>query len=195
MVPMSTTSEKHRRQLDRCRVPYYTGPFEFTHGHSYYWIVKGPVPLTVAQAIYADPVADQIRVAGHCDCPPPEDPWITWRMPNGSVLATMEDLAELERLEEILTNFSGWRSNYTYTDDPDERAKAKGYIETYHIDSELGLRVFVDHLRWNGLLSGDLPPASDYYNNLPFIVASGDIVVGGANGPVLIKFRPEPETS
>lgn len=37
----------------------------------------------------------------------------------------------------------------------------------------------------------DLPSASDYYNSLPFIVATGDIVVGAASGPLLIKFRPD----
>ncbi len=39
----------------------------------YYWTVSGNVPLAVAQEMYADPVGrEDVRVAGHCGCPPPE---------------------------------------------------------------------------------------------------------------------------
>lgn len=146
---------EHQQQLDRCRVPHYTGPFTFEHtDYNYYWIIKGPVPLAIAEQIHADPAADLIRVAGHCGCPAPVDPWITWRMPDGTILATLNDKAELDRIAHI--GSPGFHQEYikdfTFTDDPAERAKAKGYIETYHIDSEMGLRVFVDYLRWNGLL-------------------------------------------
>lgn len=188
---MSTTiDEKLQRQLDRCRVPHYTGPFEFSRSHSYYWIVKGPVPLNVAQEIAKDPAAYLIRVAGHAGCPQPVDPWITWRMPDGTTLSTEEEGANFVKLAGRHLWALDAMKDYTFTDDPTERAKAKGYIETYHIDSEVGLRVFVDYLRWYGLLFDNLPSASDYYNSLPFIVASGDIVVGAKNGPLLIKFRP-----
>lgn len=40
----------------------------------YYWSVRGPVPLPVACELYADPVGrNDVRVAGHCGCPPPEE--------------------------------------------------------------------------------------------------------------------------
>jgi hypothetical protein len=150
---VTALTPEHQKQLDRCRVPHYTGPFEFSHGHSYYWIVKGPVPLEVAQQIAKDSVASLIRVAGHCGCPPPEDPWITWRMPDGTTLATEKEGAEFDRLLSIGLLLPDAKDKYTFTDDPAVRSQAEGYIETYHIDSELGLRVFVDYLRWNGLLS------------------------------------------
>ena len=142
------------RQLDRCRVPHDTGPFTFEKsGHRGYWIVKGPVPLGVAQAIYADPASEVIRVAGHCGCVAPVDPWVTHRMPDGTTLATLKDKAEFECMDQTFPGFyKNHAEQYTFSDDPAVRGKAKTYVESYHIDSEVGLRVFVDYLRWNGIL-------------------------------------------
>jgi len=134
---------KHAQELDRCRVPHFTGDFIFEHSDSYYWRVNGPVPLAVAQEIHRDPAADDIRVSGHAGRPAPTDPWITWRMPDGSTLA---DPAE----EEAYDRMGLYKEGLTFSND---RSKATPFIQTYHIDTELGLRVFVDHLRWNGLLT------------------------------------------
>src|SRR3990167_10404866 len=50
----------------------------------YYWMVKGLVPLEVAKILYEIPVGKtDIRVAGHCACPPPEHPWLTYRNQRG----------------------------------------------------------------------------------------------------------------
>ncbi len=153
MTTTMTTMTDHLRQLDRCRVPHDTGPFIFEKTERRgYWSVKGPVPLHVAQAIYVDAASEVIRVAGHCGCVAPVDPWITWRMPNGTTLSTEKEGVQFVRLAESHLWALDAMKDYTFNDDPDERVKAKGYIETYHIDSEVGLRVFVDHLRWNGLL-------------------------------------------
>ncbi|MDD5650456.1 MAG: hypothetical protein PHF86_08590 [Candidatus Nanoarchaeia archaeon] len=52
------------------------GPFIFKRAW-YYWVVNGPVPLDVANDLYADPVgAKDVRVVGHCGCPAPEQ-WTT----------------------------------------------------------------------------------------------------------------------
>lgn len=139
------------RSLDRARVPHATGEFTFEGGGSYYWRVKGPVPLHVAEAIYADPASDLIRVAGHCGCVAPVDPWVTHRMPDGTILATLKDKAEFDRLSHRDYMVEAAKG-YTFSDDPAVRAKARTYVESYHIDSELGLRVFVDYLRWYGVL-------------------------------------------
>lgn len=51
------------------------GPFKFERLWYYYEVV-GQVPLKVAQELYADPVGrKEVRVAGHCGCPPPEE-WV-----------------------------------------------------------------------------------------------------------------------
>jgi len=40
----------------------------------YYWVVEGDVPLAVAQEMYATEVGKRdVRVVGHCGCPPPEE--------------------------------------------------------------------------------------------------------------------------
>jgi hypothetical protein len=142
------------RQLDRCRVPHDTGPFTFAKsGHRGYWVVNGPVPLHVAQAIYDDPASPVIRVDGHCGCVAPVEPWITYRMPDGTTLATLKDQESLDKIAHINPeHHQEYAKRYTFSDDPKVRAKAKAYVETYHIDNEMGLRVFVDYLRWNGLI-------------------------------------------
>ncbi len=72
-------------------------------------MVNGPVPLEVAELLYADPVGrTDIRAAGHAGAPPPSD--------------------------------------WTTAIDGDE------FVTTYHIDSEVGLRVFVDTLKLHNLV-------------------------------------------
>lgn len=45
-----------------------------------YWIVHGPVPIETAWEMYNDPRGEiSVRVAGHCGCPEPVDPWIRHR--------------------------------------------------------------------------------------------------------------------
>lgn len=144
---------KRLRALDRARVPHNTAPFTIKYGHSYYWIVEGPVPLHVAEAIYADPASDHIRVAGHCGCPAPVDPWITWRMPDGTTLTSRKEGDNFAMLAARHVWAKDAMKDYTFSDDPDVKAQVTGYIDTYHIDSELGLRVFIDYLRWFGCLS------------------------------------------
>jgi hypothetical protein len=104
-----------RRELRRARVPaVVTKPsgrevaysvigvldsFVFTRAWTY-WVVEGPVPLSVAEELYTDPVGrTDIRAAGDAGCRP-----------------------------------------------PDTVAK-QGVVNLYHIDTELGLRVFVDAIR------------------------------------------------
>lgn len=42
----------------------------------YYWVVRGDVPLAVAQELYANEIGKKdVRVVGHCGRPPPED-WL-----------------------------------------------------------------------------------------------------------------------
>jgi len=49
------------------------GDFEFWRAW-YYWVVNGPVPLDVAKILYKHPRGiKDVRVAGHCGCPPPEE--------------------------------------------------------------------------------------------------------------------------
>lgn len=146
--------DKQKRQLDHCRVPHDTGKFTFRHSGRGYWVVEGPVPIEVAEQLWADPVGYQIRVDGHCMAPSPVDPWIKWRMPDGTELASMETKNSLEatRVRSGEEFHNEYMKRFTFSDDPEIKSKAKAYVELYHIDSEVGLRVFVDYLHWYGLI-------------------------------------------
>ena len=73
-------SEEDQRYFDRIgTTPEFAetmASFVFTRAW-YYWCVSGFVPLSIAEEIYENPngVKD-IRVAGHCACPPPSE-WLT----------------------------------------------------------------------------------------------------------------------
>ncbi len=99
---MDVVDRNLKQQLDRCRVPHDTGPFTFSHNGRGYWVVTGPVPLHVAQELYKDPVAEHIRVAGHCGCPEPKRPWTTLRMYDGTELLTLADKAEIETFSKFV---------------------------------------------------------------------------------------------
>lgn len=127
------------------------GQFHF-HRAWRYWIVRGPVPLNVAKELYADPAGvTDIRVSGHCGCPPPESPWIIWRGKSGKTLA---DVTQRETAMELFGEVQGYMKEldekYEFVDDPS--AVGEGFVETYHIDSELGLKIFVDTLRKHNLV-------------------------------------------
>jgi hypothetical protein len=56
-----------------------SGAFTF-HRAWYYWVVTGPVPVELAWKLYNDPRGrHDVRVAGHCGCPEPVEPWIRKR--------------------------------------------------------------------------------------------------------------------
>jgi hypothetical protein len=119
-----------------------------------YWIATGRVPLQIARELYDDPVGrTDIRVNGDCSRPPPEGRQILW----------------LDRKDRKLLPMSEWNSivNRWGEDDPivkevrndpkirfvnNPAAKGKGFIDTYHIDTETGLRVFADTLKKHKLV-------------------------------------------
>jgi len=138
--------------LHNARVPRFSSKFNLHYGRSY-WVFEGKIPVDIAYAIYDDPASNHIRVAGHCGCVRPEKPWTNMLMPDGTKLGTAKGLA-------ILSDTCSGQHNipqellaeYTFTDDPEERAKAKEFVTLYHIDNALGLRVFMDYLRWFDLI-------------------------------------------
>ncbi len=115
------------------------GNLRFTR-HWYYWGVTGRVPLEVAQRLYADPAGrTDIRVDGHCGCPPPER-WVQYYSTDGVRLLDEKNRPEWTRifkdeLESVLK-----KNNSRFS--PDPSIEGKPCIESYHIDSELGLYIF-----------------------------------------------------
>lgn len=108
----------------------------------YYWMVDcryAPVPLDIANRLYADPVGKtDIRANGDCACRPPED-WAIYYDEKGYRLVDAKEEEVFKRLN-IMPD-PRWR----FVADP--KAEGKGYVNHYHIDSELGLRLFVDAMQ------------------------------------------------
>jgi hypothetical protein len=149
-------------RLGKSEVPWTIygtlGRFTFERAW-YYYVVKGELPLNIAQELYADPVGKtDIRVAGHCGCPAPEE-WATYydRLRCWSDAKILLDFKQKEEFEQCLKSDSQWvrqvgedgLKNFRFVEDP--KAVGFGYVELYHIDSEIGLRLFADTLRKHSL--------------------------------------------
>lgn len=127
---------------------------DFRHSGRGYWIVRCHIPIHVAEKIYESPESNHIRVAGHCDCVPPEEPWTTFRMPDGTELLTMDSKKQLDKVSNVGDQeiHKAYMKKFTFSDDPVVRSKATCYVELYHIDTKSGLRVFLDYLRIYNIL-------------------------------------------
>lgn len=152
------------RELERCgipAVPVEKGGVEVPYRHIgklgdftfkrawYYWMVWGPVPLRVAEELYMDLVGKtDIRVGGHCGCPSPAEYGTQYEAADGRRIYKRKEEDEEERLDKIQP---GWRKDYILSDDPAAECE-RAFVESYHIDSELGLYIFVETLRKHGLV-------------------------------------------
>lgn len=139
--------EVHTNTLGRLKTEH--GEYRF-HRNWHYWVVNGPVPLEIAKRMYAHPVGrNDIRVDGHCGWPPPEAPWVTWHLPDGREVIPFNQKAEFEKFM-AQDDFMGRSmreayAKYEFHDDP-ASIGATPTIDCYHIDSELGLYLFVQFL-------------------------------------------------
>jgi hypothetical protein len=121
-----------RRASQFSEVPYtVTGELILTGGSFTfrrawcYWVVDGKVPLALAEAMYAVEERRDVRVAGHCGCPPPAE----WALPT---------VAELEwhiQQEEE-------RREAKMSDSVREIFMASRCVDNYHIDTQEGLNFF-----------------------------------------------------
>lgn len=142
--------EDIRRELERCgieivaskphrgEVPHSIegrlGDFTFTRAW-YYWVVNGPMPLAKAEELYADPVGKKdIRVAGHCGCPPPGA--MAKRHFEGKEIVSEKEWAEIQTFSKSMREICE-RGLCTHPDPESLPA----FVESYHVDSELGLYI------------------------------------------------------
>jgi hypothetical protein len=134
---------------ERTEVPYRLigrlGGFEFRRAW-YYWMVHGLVPIGVAKELYTDPIGvTDIRVAGHCACPPPENPWLKYIGEDGKELIPEEQRGEWERCFKAEAAEMMAKNNLRFSTDREQEGQA--YVDSYHIDTQEGLRLFADTLR------------------------------------------------
>jgi hypothetical protein len=127
------------------------GPYRFRRAWRYY-VMEGPVPMTVAEELYADPIGKkEVRVAGHCACPPPEEPWTgvydPWTLKQ---IFRREDYWKQLKTELGEDDVEDWKkraeSYFILVDGDPEDYGVRG-VCLYHIDSMAGLRLFADTIR------------------------------------------------
>lgn len=109
-----------------------------------YWVAEGRVPLDVARRLYADPVgAMDVRVAGHCACPAPDE-WATWFDGEEEVVIDPEGKQEAEVRSFMERRVFPDTALPRFAKSTDGLA---GFVMLYHIDSAAGLRLFADAMR------------------------------------------------
>lgn len=159
LAGVANCDEHIKYELERARIPSeragrafsevpYTvigkldSPFTFTRLWTYY-AVEGLVPIRVAEELYADPVGvTDIRVAGHCGCPPPVE-WAEWLTLDGEWVLPSREEKLAGKIADLYAASAS--PQVIFSDDP-ESVGAKQFVTSYHIDSEVGLRVFVETL-------------------------------------------------
>lgn len=116
---------------------------------NYYWIVEGSVPILVANQMFKHPIGKtDIRVGGHCGCLDPMDYGIKWTSADGrEVIKTSEEI-DFKKFEYL---GGDWlpeivQAKYIFHDSP-ESIGAIATVNHYHIDSELGLYIFMMHVQ------------------------------------------------
>ncbi len=154
-----------RRELERARIEIVEGersthevpasltgklgPFTFRRAW-YYWVAEGPMPIKMARELYADPVGkDDVRVGGHCGCPSPDKYGATYYDADGLQLYSDPTGEEARKQAHFLEKgFITPEQCSLYRFVPDKRAAAvRAIVDCYHIDSEVGLRLFADTIR------------------------------------------------
>lgn len=117
----------------------------------YYWSVAGRVPLSVAEKLYADEIGKQdVRVAGHCGCPAPKDWVIMVDVKTGRIVTSDEEWQKgLKLFADMPKALADWKANYIPTS---EASDTQEFVDSYHIDSQMGLNLFVSTLKTHGLV-------------------------------------------
>ena len=157
--------DSHRRILNRCgitdieekeytnigRTRYITAKFKgFTLRYqNYYWVVSGEVPIDMAMKLFEDPVGKtDIRSNGHCGCPSPMENGIKWIASDGREVIKTRNIEDFKSMEYLQGVFAPEEvmSRYIFNDDP-ESIGATASVNMYHIDSELGLYIFIQAVK------------------------------------------------
>lgn len=122
------------------------GSFTFRRAWYYWVVIGGSVPLRIAQEIYKDPVGKtDIRAGGDCGCIL-EGHVIEWHNKEGKKLYHLSQKRELEKYgDNPITKNVLNDPSIDFVENPS--LEGEGFVTSYHIDSEVGLRLFVDTLK------------------------------------------------
>lgn len=115
-----------------------------------YWVVEGPMPIAQARAMYATPVgARDVRVAGHCGCPPP-DGWAEWKAADGKRLYADPTGKREQEWREMVARHPELADEdhlFRHVSDPSKEPGAVAHVTSYHVDSAEGLRLLANCIR------------------------------------------------
>lgn len=115
--------------------------------HNYYFTVDGPVPLVIAEALYATPVGrTDIRAKGDCTCPHPATR-ATYYDADGAELVTDPGGRQEAQWDDFVARgrLVGERRPHFVPDA--KAAAARAVVESFHVDSELGMHLLLQALR------------------------------------------------
>lgn len=111
-----------------------------------YWVVNGMVPLKVAKELYDHPTgAKNVRVMGHCGCPPPED-WATEiETYTGCQVVPDKEWDEVIRVfADYPESIEKWKGTHVLESKAGEKS---AFVLSYHINTQEGLNLFMDAVR------------------------------------------------
>lgn len=113
----------------------------------YYWVASGPMPLDLARTMYNHPVGrTDVRVAGHCMCPPP-DSWARHFTPSGALIVIDKDGKQEREFRQFVERGVLGDDGEGPVFAREIPSDARSYVETYHIDTQEGLNLFVEFAR------------------------------------------------
>ncbi len=144
-----------KRAFKICKIPDDGQIFGLTiakYDYNYYFTVLGRVPIEVALDLWDNEfdLRGSIRVNGNCLCPKPSGWQIKWYTPDNKLVLDMENYNEFVKYSESKSPLmreiaEAGLKNYVFSDNP--QSIASGFIEQYHIDDTVSLRVFMDYMR------------------------------------------------
>ena len=134
----------------------------------YYWCVDCWIPYAVALEMWNDPLGKKdVRVGGHCGCPSPLEYGTQWvNADTGKDILHTREKTQCEavvnsRTDGMLFEISKKILNENeFADAPSEAAKLHGFVDSYHIDSYEGLKLFVATVKKYNCLAAK-PPSKD----------------------------------
>lgn len=119
---------------------------------NYYFTVDGPVPLAIAEALYATPVGrTDIRAKGDAGCRPPAT-WATYSDADGNELVSDPDGRQAREWDAAIASGTGLGKVLSTLPRPHfvpdaKAAAARAAVESFHVDSELGMHLLLQALR------------------------------------------------
>lgn len=127
------------------------GPFSFSRAWRY-WVVTGPVPLRVARVIYEDRIGrTDIRAGGHSGCLAPETQahyfWTTQE-----VVVDPDGIREAAWISFQEVHGASPRFKFVRSEAERDALNPEAWVDTYHIDTLVGLKRFVEILTTEGVV-------------------------------------------